>query len=291
MQTSKKSVLASNLRLTIVLVVIIVGGLLYFLYRSVYSSSTSVFYGMVSNDLNTKNYVVLSAEQELTGDLLVATQVNSGPKNVVMSQETTKLTNSKDIIGTLSIGTPNTDYSSYQTIEVGKSSTKYEKLLNQWGINSPSGVNGQGGQLYKSSVFTAFLFASPSISDTNSLMNFIKQNKVYTIKTSKDTKSGDRQVINYEIGVNLKQYSKLLAMYSTMIGYRSHSETAAYSGDQTADLEISVDVLSRRLIGLSYAGSDSLQVYQSYGLNSPVKLPTKTIALQDLKTEISSLSN
>jgi len=220
MQTSKKSVLASNLRLVIVLVVIIVGGLLYFLYRTVYSNPTSVFYGMVSNDLNTKNYVVISSEQELSGNLLVATQVNSGPKNVIMSQETTKLANSGDIIGTLSIGTPNTDYSSYQKIEVGKSSAKYTKLLNEWGQNSPSGVNGQGGQLYKSSVFTAFLFASPSVRDTNSLMNFIKQNKVYTIKSSKHTKSGDRQVINYQIGVNLKQYSKLLAMYSSIIGYR-----------------------------------------------------------------------
>jgi hypothetical protein len=122
-------------------------------------------------------------------------------------------------------------------------------------------------------------------------MNFIKQNKVYTIKSSKHTKSGDRQVINYQIGVNLKQYSKLLAIYSTMIGYKSHNETAAYNGDQTAVLEISVDVLSRRLIGLSYVGSNSVQVYQSYGLNSPVKLPTKTIALEELKAEISSLSN
>jgi hypothetical protein len=291
MQTSKKSILASNIRLTIVLVVIIVGGLVYFLYRSAYSSPTSVFYGMVSNNLNTQNYVVVGDEQELTGNVLVETQVNSGSKNVIMSQETTKLSNSSDIIGTLSIGTPSTDYSTYQKIDVGKSSAKYTKLLGEWGQNSPSGINGQGGQLYKSTVFTVLLFASPSVKDTTSLMNFIKQNKIYTIKSSRHTKSGDRQVINYEIAVNLKQYSKLLAMYSSMIGYRNKSETVSYNGNQTADLEISIDVLSRKLIGLSYTGSDSLQIYQSYGLNSPIKLPTKTIALQDLKAQISSLSN
>jgi hypothetical protein len=290
MQTSKKSLLTANLRSTIVLVVLIVGGLFYWLYRSYYSNPTSVFYGMVSNNLNTQNYVDISDQEQLGGNLLTETEVNAGSKNVVISRETTKVTGSNGYtIQTLSIGTPSTDYSSYQKIEVGKSSAAYNKLLNVWGVNSPNGINGQGGQLYKSSVFTPFLFSSPSTKDSTTLMNFIKKNKVYVIKTSKTTKSGDRQVINYEIGVNLKQYSSLLAIYSAMIGYK-HDITAAYSGNQVADLDISVDVLSRKLIGLSYVGSDSLQAYESYGINSSVKLPTKTIALQDLKNQISSLS-
>jgi hypothetical protein len=287
MQTSKKSVLTANLRLTIVLIVLIVSGLFYWFYRSYYSNPSRVFYGMVANDLNTQSYVDISDQEELSGNLLTETLVNSGAKNVVISRETTKVANSNDVIQTLSIGTPSTDYSSYQKIEVGNTSSKYNKLLNVWGINSPSGISGQSGELYKSTVFTAFLFTSPSIRDTNQLLNFIIQNHVYSIKSSKVAKSGERQVINYEVGVNLKQYSRLLSLYAGLIGYKSHDETAIYSGNQIADLNISVDILSRRLIGLSYVGSDSLQVFQSYGIDSPIKLPTKTIALQDLKDQIS----
>lgn len=290
MQTSKKSIFTANLRLTIVLVVAIIAGLLYFLYRSYYSNPNSVFYGMISNNLNTQSYVDISDQEQISGNLLTETEVNAGSKNVVISRETTKTTGSGGYtIQTLSIGTPNTDYSSYQKIDVGKSSPEYNALLGVWGVNNPNGAYGQGGQLYESSVFSPFLFSSPSIKDTNNIMNFIKENKVYVIKSSKTVKSGDRQVINYGIGVNLKQYSSLLDIYSAMIGYK-HNITAPYSGDQVADLNISVDVLSRRLIGLSYVGSDSLQAYESYGINSPIKLPTKTVALQELKDQISSIS-
>src|SRR5665213_2671999 len=146
MQTSKKSVFTANLRLTIVLVVVIVGGLFYFLYRSYYSNPISVFYGMVSNDLNTQNYVVISDQAQIDGNLLTVTAVNAGPKNVVISRETTNITGSRGYtIQTLSIGNPSTDYSSYQKIDVGKSSAQYDKLLGVWGENSPNGVNGHGG--------------------------------------------------------------------------------------------------------------------------------------------------
>jgi hypothetical protein len=291
MQTPKKSAFTANIRLTVVLVSVFVIGLFYWLYRYYYSNSTRVFYGMVANNLNTQNYVDISDQEGISGNLLIETEVNSGSNNIVISKETTKLTSSNDLIQTLSIGTPSTDYSSYQKIDIGKSSFRYSKLLDTWGINSPNGVSGQGGQLYKSTIFTPFLFASPSASDTSKLVSFIKLHKVYIVKSTKTAKSGDRQIINYQIGVNLKQYSSLLAMYSTMIGYRNHNETSSYSGDQIADLNISVDVLSRRLVGLSYVGSNSVQAYQSYGIESSIKLPTKTIALQELKNEISALSN
>lgn len=290
MQTSKKSIVKSNLRLIIIIIVLALGILVYWFYKSYYSNPKQVFYGMISNNLNTQSYVVTSEQAEIGGDLTEQTLVNSGSKNIVISREITNIDSSNSSIETLSIGTPSTDYSSYQKIGVGKSSPVYRKIIGIWGVNSPSGINGQGGQLYKSSVLSPFLFASPSVSDTHKLVSFIKQNKVYTIKTSKRGSVNDRPVINYEIGVNLKQYSKLLDLYAGLIGYKNTNQSISYSSNQTANLDISVDILSRQLVGLSYLGSNSIQIYQSYGIKSPIKLPSKTVSLQSLKNTITALS-
>ena len=75
-----------------------------------------------------------------------------------------------------------------------------------------------------------------------------------------------------------------------MIGYKNQVQNLQYTGNQVAGVEISVDTLSRQLIGLSYIGSSSVQIYEDYGVNSLVQLPEKTIPLQQLKDQLISLS-
>ena len=290
MQIPKKSVFNSNLRLIISLSIIVLGILFYWFYKSYLVNPSAIFNGMILNNLNTRSYVVTDYQQQLTGSLVQRTLVNSGANNIVTSQETTNLTSSKAIIKTLSIGTPSTDYSTYQKIDIGQSSAIYDQIIGIWGVNSINGINGQGGQLYKSTMLTPFLFASPSESQTNLLAKFIKQNQVYAIQSSKLGMLNGRQVMNYEIKLNLSQYAKLLNLYLSTIGYRNQGQGISYSGNQTASLEISVDVLSRQLMALSYLGSSSIQVYSGYGINSPIKLPQKAIPLQNLKNLVSSLS-
>jgi hypothetical protein len=290
MQIPKKSVFSNNLRLIISLSIIVLGILFYWLYKSYLINPNAIFNGMILNNLNTRSYVVADYQQQLTGSLVQRTLVNSGANNIVTSQETTNLTSSKATIVTLSIGTPSTDYSTYQKIDIGQSSAIYNQVIGIWGVNSINGINGQGGQLYKSTMLAPFLFASPSVRQTNLLTQFIKQNQVYVIKTSKLGMLNGRQVMNYEIKLNLSQYAKLLNLYLSIIGYRNQSQGIQYSGNQTANLEISVDVLSRQLMALSYLGNSSIQVYSAYGINSPIKLPLKAIPLQNLKNLVSSLS-
>jgi hypothetical protein len=290
MQTSKKISLKSNLRLIIVCLVIIVGGLFYWIYKSYLTNPDNVFYGMILNNLNTSSYVVVDEEQNPQSSITQQTLVESGSKDITISRETNNVIGSQDTIQTLSIGTPTTDYSSYQKIEVGKTSRVYNPIIGKWGVSSPEGVSSPGGQLYKSMVLTPFLFSSPSPNNTAKLMNFIKQNKVYSIKSSKLTSVNGKQAINYQIDIKLQPYSKLLDLYSGIIGYKNQLPTAQYSGNQVAQLEVTVATVSRQLIGLSYIGSSSIQIYESYGIHDQIKIPSKTIPLQTLKNEITALS-
>ena len=290
MQISKKVVFNNNLRLVVIGLILILGILFYWFYKSYLTNPEMVFYGMISNNLNTRNYVIVNNQEELGGNLIQETLVNSGAKNVVSSIETTNIISSKALIQTLSVGTPNTDYSTYQKIDVGKTSSVYKPIIGVWGVNSPNGSNGQGGQLYKSTILSPFLFSSPSIRQTSTLMNFIRANKVYTIQSSRFTTVDGRQAINYQISINTKQYTKLLGLYLSIIGYKNQKQAIEYNGTQTVELDVSVDIFSRQLIALSYVGSSSVEVYESYGINSSVKLPPKAIPLQVLKDQIVSLS-
>ncbi len=290
MQIPKKSVIRNNLRLIISLLIIVLGILGYWFYEAYLINPNVVFYDMISNNLNTRSYVVTNYQQGSGGSLIERTLVSTGSTNRVMSLETTNIASSKATITTLSIGTPSTDYSTYKKIDIGASSAVYNQILGVWGVNSANGVNGQGGQLFKSIMLAPFIFSSPSMTQTNELVSYIKQNHVYLIKSSKIGKLNGRPVMNYEITINLNSYAKLMNLFLNKIGYRNQGKGIQYSGNSTANLEISVDILSRQLVALSYLGSNSIQVYGSYGINSPIKLPTKTIPLQQLKNLISSLS-
>ncbi len=290
MQTSKKSSFNPSLRLIITCLVIILGSLFYWFYKSYLTNPNNVFTGMILNNLNTRSYIVVDEQQNLNGSLLQETLVNSGSKNIVISKETSNISSSGYEIQTQSVGTPSTDYSTYQKINVGKSSQIYNKIIGVWGVSSPNGSQGQGGQLFKSTMLTPFLFASPSVSDTSQLMSFIEKNKIYTIKSSKTSTINGRQAISYKVDINMEQYAKLLNLYSAMIGYKNQVQNLQYTGNQVAGVEISVDTLSRQLIGLSYIGSSSVQIYEDYGVNTLVQLPAKTIPLQQLKDQLISLS-
>ncbi|HEY5268214.1 MAG TPA: hypothetical protein VII94_03705, partial [Candidatus Saccharimonadales bacterium] len=117
MQISKKAVFNSNLRLVVIGFILILGILFYWFYKSYLTNPNIVFYGMISNNLNTKNYEVINDQVELGGNLIQETLVNSGIKNIVSSIETTNITSSKAVIQTLGVGTPSTDYSTYQKID------------------------------------------------------------------------------------------------------------------------------------------------------------------------------
>lgn len=289
MQSSKKISFNSYTRLIVICLVALVCILGYWIYRSYIINPQQVFNGMLLNNLNTNSYVVIDQSQGLQGSTIQQTVVDNGAQNIAMSRET-NIIGSGNMIQTLSVGTPATDYSSYQKIEVGKTSSHYLPIIGKWGTNSPEGPKGQGGQLYKSMVLTPFLFSSPSTSDTTKLMNFIRNNKVYSVVSSKLLSLNGTQALNLKININLKQYSKLLNLYSGMIGYTNRFSNVQYNGTQVVQIEATVATLSRQLEGLTYIGSSSVQVYESYGLKYPIKIPSKSIPLQLLKNEISALS-
>ncbi|HUY53327.1 MAG TPA: hypothetical protein VMV24_02005 [Candidatus Dormibacteraeota bacterium] len=290
MQIPKKSAIRNNLRLIVSSLIIILGILGYWFYKSYLLNPNVIFYGMIVNNLNTRNYTVTNYQQGLSGSLIDQTLVNTGASNIVTSLETTNISSSKTTITTLSVGIPSTDYLMYKKIDIGTSNVTYNRVLGVWGARSVNGVKGQGGQLYKSIMLAPFLFASPSVIQTNELISFIKHNHVYMIKSSKIGKLNGRPVMDYAVIVNLKQFARLWDLYLYKIGYRNQGKGIQYNGNSTANLEISVDILSRQLIALSYLGSNSIQIYGSYGINSFIKLPTKTIPLQELKDLTSSLS-
>jgi hypothetical protein len=290
--TNNNDSLSFNNRRTLIVVIVIIIGLAgAWLNHSVISNPNVVFWGMIGNNLDTSNYVSINYQVQLSGSIIQRTQASYGASNKIASIE---LVNSgtNDHIETLSLGTPTTDYSSYVAIKTNQKGIlgkplNYSKIIDVWGKNSPT----TGGQLFTATTLSPFLFASPSQRETNTLVSFIKINKVYTIKKSTKTTYHGRPAISYTILINIKQYSKLLNLYAHAVGIKSVGQEYSYSTNDSVQVNILVDNLSRDLISLSYPGTSSLLTYGSYGIRSNITLPNKSISLNTLKQEIINISN
>ncbi|HUC95352.1 MAG TPA: hypothetical protein VMR76_00145 [Candidatus Saccharimonadia bacterium] len=277
---------------TILLILFILFG--YHLYESNYGNPKTVFYGMLLNNLSTSSFGETVVSPQPNGYTAQYSQINTGSQNIVMSKEVQdEVVSAKpNRIVTLSIGTPSTDYSSYLSVQTSqKISSSYKKIIGIWGRNSPNGMSGQGGQLFQASLLNPFLFASGSTRLTNRLMDFIRVNKVYTILLQKRATYKSRPVISYKLGINLKQFSKLLNMYSEGIGYKNSATTTNYSNNASTEVNAMVDVLSKDLISINFVGSSVTQWYSSYGIRQSINIPSHWIPLQQLKNKIITLAN
>jgi hypothetical protein len=295
-RSSKKNYLTTNVAIVAVVVAIIIAWLLL---HFVYENPNTVFYSMLNNALSTSSFSkkVVSYRSNAVDYQSVTAQ--TGANNIVASKEIqATIGNRASEVSIYSVGTPWADYSKYLSITTtqrDKNGTllNYKPVINIWTKNTPGPKNSPQGKIFSDVLLGSVVpIGQISVEQRNSLMNYIKQNKVYNIvgKTTKRSVNGSTQY-TYSVSIDLPSFVVMMGKFGDDLGLKVPPvKSSSYVGEIEA-VKITVDALTRQLVGINYVGSNNVESFSSFGAKYNISVPTKTISLQDLGTKLSTVSN
>ena len=265
------------------------------------TSQANVFWGMLDNSLATTS-VTRHVHQTSNGQSLDQyTRLLFGAQNASQTVETrgqddgsTKSTIVQEILGT-----PSTDYSSFPKIQTNAKNAEgkpvdYSKIQSVWGKSSDA-KPGQNPEVqnFNQAVLGTVPFANLSIPKRHELITYMKTNNVYSVDYAKTVqkKENGRSVYVYDVQINPKPYFIMLQRYVKSLGLGTIAalNPAQYEGVEPLSVQLSVVIHSRQLFKIHYSASGQDETYSSWGLTTPINLPTKTIPLSELQTRIEGI--
>lgn len=289
---------SSYFRTLVLLVVLLILGVVWLIIHFNYNPQ-QVFSSMLSNSLSTTTFSKQVTQISNGTTTKQSEIIQTGANNIAISKETQigqGVNAGRTVI--INIGTPSTDYSSVSAIYTTQRNKKgqlmnYSPVIGIWSKNTPGGKNATDGQ-----VFTAALLGSiipvghVTPSQRAQLLSYIKQKKLYGFVGNVDKHStSGRMQFTYRVNVNLQSLATLLHQFGTDLGLKLPAVVTTGVDQETTTANITVDVLSRHLVSVSYIGSQTNEQFSTFGTKLSVNIPTKTIPLSQLEAKISAIGS
>ena len=204
---------------------------------------------------------------------------------------------SNTTISTEAISTPTVEFVRYTDIVTDQKNSKgksldFSKLLNIWGKTSAE-QTGDLGALYGESVLGVVPVANLNVDDRQTLMSVVRNEKVYEFDEAKI----ERKIVNgrptyiYPVSVKPTGYIKLLKEFGKIMNMKQLEsiDPAQYADAQPMVFNLTVDVWSQRLTGITYEGDTRTETLGSYGIRRNVKLPSKSIPVAELEAKLQAV--
>lgn len=266
-------------------------------WHFVRSDAERTFYGALENSLKTKN-VTRQIKQADPGQTLEQTvSLSLAPDHLVQGQTTISGEEPRTIVQTETIGTPRADYVRYTEIDTDQTNDSGEamdfgEVLNIWSKTDAPDSSQTTGELYGESVLGLVPVGNLPAAQRKVLMDYIKDNRVYQFDKSsvkKETKNG-RPVYAYTLTVPAEGWVGMLKIFAAAIGLTQLDavEPSAYKDAQPIELEMTIDVWSRLISGISY-GQERREQFSSYGVLREITLPDDSISVDELQKRLQNL--
>ena len=280
-----------------IILFIVFGGLWF---QKVYTNPHRVFDGMLANNLSTfgvtKHSLNVQGGQKVDQYTQLSFAVPAASHNFVHLTQGTG-TESTDV-QTETIGTVDTDYSRYIKIQTSQKSKDgkqldFSKVQGIWGkTDAPVPGSPSSAQYYRQAALGMLPFGNLDKSSRDEMLHKLNDSKVYTVDYSKaksDTVNGKR-VWQYSVKLDIAAYIGVLKAEGKKLGLGSLDDfnPDQYKGQPPVELTISVDKISRQLVQV-LSGAGQKDDYQSFGLSSPVQLPSKTIPIAELQQQLQQI--
>lgn len=288
---------SNTLVLIVFIVLVVLFAVIWSIFHFVYESTDNVFYGMLNNSLSTSSFtkrIIQGSSQNLVAQTIY---VETGAKNIALSKELQLVSGGVGKVETLNIGTPTTDYSKITELQTDQRNAQgtllnYSPVVNVWSINKPGPAGRTSGQLFTSAILGSVVpIGNVTTGQKNSLINYIKTQKVYLLgKVTKDTVAGRTQY-TYVVGVNLPAFATMLNQFGTDLGMKLPPTNTKPLEHEIETADVTIDALSRQLIGIRYIDTKTTEAFSSFNVKTAVSLPKAKESLSSLEAEISKIGS
>ena len=284
-----------NIRLFVIGGIILFGISIGLWINNIYLNSTNIFWASFSNNLRTNGFTKTSTSNNNGSSLKQVVQLGlAGESN---AHSFTYLTQNGTKVATEEINSPTYEYVRYLNISAnsknnGGTTKGYSKILNIWGYSSNSKEsNSQTTQTFYQSVLGILPFGNLTSDQSNALISFAKSHKVYIVNSSKSAILNGQKVDKLSVSVDLKGYVELMQKFAGYIHYTGLDgiSPSLYAKRPPVKITVSVNPISRNLVQVSNGTITGTTDYSGFGIDSPIKLPSKHISLNQLQAKIQAI--
>ncbi len=282
-------------KLIIVFAVIIFGFAGWYWWQNIYMDSTNVFWGMINNNLSIASITKNTSQQSGSQTLDQYIQTQFGDQKA--SRNLTTFKQNGSTVKTETLGTLNTDYNRYLSIQTNQKTAKGKDIntssvVGVWAKTDNSG-NAAKAQYFKQSVFGGVVpFANLNPDARNQLVELIKSKNVYDISSGsiKSSKENGRSVYVYEVSIKPSAYVEVINELAKYLGLGNTGlDASQYAGAPAFKAEFSVDKVSRHLVKVSYPSTGQTETYNAHGIEQPIAEPKNAISMQSLQERLQKM--
>jgi hypothetical protein len=266
-------------------------------WHFVRSNPERTFFAAVENSLRTQGVTRFVDQESGSQKMAQKVHLGVGPKNLAHGQTTITQEGAVDAtIKTEVISTDKEEYVRYTAIDTDQKGTNgqtlnFSSLLNIWGKTGQTG-EGQPGELFGESVLGVMPVANLTADRRAPVMHLIRDKKVYQIeKVDRATEAG-RPVYKYTVKVTPEAYVEMLKEFGKTIKLPQLDglNPADYKDADPITFSVKVDVWSRQMTGIEYAGGSRSEKMASYGVVPEASAPGESIPVEELQSKLQTIS-
>ncbi len=256
----------------------------------------SVFWGMISNSMNTSGVTLHIDEKSKAANDSQAIQYSLGTTNQVHSLRT--VTQNGTTVKTESIGTDSKTFTRYTEVTKGNKPVKLTNVLGVWSDPTSGGTTAQllpqvalGLALPLGAVPVPIGYVNPD--DRNSIIKAMQQRVLYQVNfgTVKKHRVNGRLVYDYNVSMQPQLYLDTLKLFADKAGMKDldNVDTSQYASLSAIKVTLSVDARSKNLVKVVDSDQGYTETYDGYGVRTQVQVPKSAISMTDLQKRLSAV--
>lgn len=258
-----------------------------------------VFSSMLENSLSLRGVTRVTTQEAEGQSLEQVVQLQTGHEEIVAGRTVLKQSSqvNDSIVVTESTGNPLSDFVRYVSIEtdqtgMGGQSLDFSEVLGVWG-RSTDGSALSGGEFFSEATLGVVPISYLEPNERQEMIEKINQLQLYEIdySTVQVSQYEGRDAYVYRVNMQPEKYISLLKDFAQIIGSKQLDGVNPndFVGSPTLSMEMTVDILSRQLMKVSYSDSDRSEIYGSYGLLRDISLPKESITVEELQSRLQSI--
>lgn len=263
----------------------------------VYESPYNVYWGMLEDALATSSVTKHTVEGSSTTKLDQYIGEQFGTDSFAYGRTT--LTNTDSTVKTEMVGTMETDYVRYTSIQTTQKNKQgksfdFSQVLGKWGqapaVNAPA--QGQTAPFFVQSMLglgggNLIPIANLTPEQRQMLLKQLHDNVVFS-PTFNNVKKGTfdgRSVYTYSVDVEPVAYVGFEKAFATDLGIKTLDsiDPNSYQGQQPLKVQLTVDIRSHHLVEVNYVGVQHQEFFSSYGVPVQAPTPKATMSAQALQ--------
>ncbi len=263
----------------------ILSGSLVLWWTKVFKDPQNVFETMLNNNLRTPAVVRQGVQDSPNGSLAQRTQLSFGSKTAIHSITNVKQPTDigENSVDTETIAGPTKDFVRYTNIQTQQKNQAgeaidFSSILGVWATQ-----DGQKSQFFPEAILNIFIFGNVPKDQRPGLSREMKEVYEVDYRNVRQVNQAGRVRYIYDITVQPSKFINLFKDYAKAMNLTSLNEleTQNFQNAEPIKLTITVDLLSRQLVGVLYGSNQTSETYNGHGLSALINEPTNKVTIEE----------